>query len=141
MKRINVVLGVILVVCLVAACFYSERKSAAIVRPPPGATNLVAFLELQSQPYEICKFVYSGKTHLEVIGKPVILLFSPPSGPPAYIFDENGRIVDWCRDIGDNPSFIKKWGDFSNAVPITRDEAKQLVTSSKVNTALQKGPQ
>ena len=32
-----------------------------------------------------------------------------PSGPPAYVFDGNGRILAWSLDIGDDPKFDTKW--------------------------------
>jgi len=114
-------------VCLLATWIYSEKKSAQAVRPPTGGTSLVAFLEAQQQPGKIRSFVYNGKVHVEVIGKPIISPLSLPSGSPAYIFDETGALVDWSRDLGDNPSFASKWGGFSNATTISMEEAKQFV--------------
>ena len=116
-----------LLVCLFSVWVYSEKKSASEVRPPEGATNLVAFLEERPRPVQIRRFVHDGKTHIEVVGEPATSLLSLPSGPPAYIFDERGALVDWCRDLGDQSSFVKKWGSFSNATPINAEEAKQLV--------------
>lgn len=108
---------------LAIACIYSEKKSAQMARPPLGATNLAAFLEARPNWSQIRGFVHHGKPHVEVIGKPILLPLNPPSGPPAYIFDEPGALVDWCRDLGDNPSFARKWGNLSNAVPVSAAEA------------------
>lgn len=116
-----------LLACLLAAWIYAEKKSVTAVRPSSAATNLVAFLQTQPQPNQIRSFVHSGKVHVQVIGKPSISPLSMPSGSPAYIFDETGALVDWCRDLGDQPSFAKKWSSFSNATPISAEEAKQLV--------------
>ncbi|MGA4643313.1 hypothetical protein [Limisphaera sp. 4302-co] len=116
-----------LLVCLLAVWMYAEKKSATAVCPPAGGTNLVAFLEIGPQPNQIRSFVHNGKVHVAVIGKPSGSPLSPPSGSPAYIFDETGAFLDWCRDIGDNPYFVKKWGGFSNATPISVEQAKQLV--------------
>jgi hypothetical protein len=112
--------------CLLGVWIYSEKKGARAVRPPEGSTNLVAFLEARP-PSQIRKFIHEGNAYIEVIGKPVTSLLSLPSGPPAYIFNENGALVDWSRDIGDDPSFVSRWGGFSNATSISIEEAKQLV--------------
>lgn len=123
----NVLIVTAILVCLFAAWIYSEKKSVQAVRPPKGGTNLVAFLQARPQPNQIRSFVHNGKVHVEVIGKPIVSPLSLPSGPPAYIFDETGSLVDWSRDLGNNPSFTRKWGNFSNATPISAEEAKQLV--------------
>jgi hypothetical protein len=118
-----------LLVCLLAVWVYSEKKGASAVRPPEGGTNLIAFLDARPQPRQIRRFVHDGKTHIEVVGKPVPSLLSLPSGPPAYIFDESGALVDWSRDLGDSPLFVSKWGGFSNATTISINEAKRLVNA------------
>lgn len=125
-KKIAIV-AALLVCLLLAVWVYSERKGASAVRPPVGGTNLIAFLEARPQPSQIRRFVHEGQMHIEVVGKPVASLLSLPSGPPVYIFDERGALVDWSRDLGDSPSFVHKWGGFSNATAITIEEAKQLV--------------
>jgi hypothetical protein len=123
----KVTIATALLVCLLAFWIYSERKSASAVRPPEGATNLAAFLAARPQPIQIRRFTHDGKMRVEVVGKPVASLLSLPSGPPAYIFNESGILVDWTSDLGDNPSFIAKWGGLSNAISISVEEAKQLV--------------
>ena len=128
-EKIAIVVG--LLVCLLAAWIYTEKKGAKAVRPPAGVTNLIAFLEARPQSAEIRKFVHNEKVHLEVIGEPFQSALSVPSGPPAYIFNESGALVDWCRDLGDQPSFVAKWGGFSNATPISVEEAKQLVKANE----------
>ena len=124
-KKTTITVAVL--VCIVAIWIYAEKENAQAVRPPASGTNLVSFLEERSEVSSVRKFNYNGKLHVEVIGKPHASALSVPSGPPAYIFDENGAFVDWCGDIGDNPSFIKKWGDFNDATVISPTEAKQLV--------------
>lgn len=117
----------IILVCLLAAWICSEMTNSKAVRPPAGATNLIAFLEARPQFRGIHKFEHNQKMYLEVIGEPSQSALSLPSGSPAYIFDGYGALVDWCRDLGDQPSFARKWGGFSNAVLINPEEARQLV--------------
>jgi hypothetical protein len=33
-----------------------------------------------------------------------------PSGHPAFVFDRNGRLIDWTRDDGDDSRFSNQWG-------------------------------
>jgi hypothetical protein len=54
-------------------------------------------------------------TAFEVDGRKYVALFGPwqafprfPSGPPVYVFDVRGRLVDWCPDTGD-AYFNPKW--------------------------------
>jgi hypothetical protein len=125
LKNIGIIAAVI--ACLLAALISAQRKSADAVRPPAGATNLLAFLEVRPLTNQIRRFVFNGKAYLEVIGKVHLSTLAPRSGPPVYIFDETGAFVDWCGDIGDNNVFVKKWGGFSNATNVSVDEAKQLL--------------
>jgi hypothetical protein len=117
---------VALVVCLLAAWIYEEHRRADSVRPSAGATNLMAFLERHPQPNKIRKFIQNGKVHVEVLGKPIMSPLSVPSGPPAYIFDDTGALVDWAADRGENSRYVSKWGSLSNATFITIDEARRL---------------
>lgn len=126
MSKKAVIAGAVLV-CLLAVLIYAEKRSAQAVRPPTSATNLLAFLEARAEATSIRKFTHNAKVYVVVIGKPHVSPLSLPSGSPAYIFNETGALVDWCRDLGDNPSFVKKWGGFSNATTITFQQAKQLV--------------
>ena len=114
-----------------AIWIYSEKKSAKAVRPRIDATNLVTFLGAGPEFIEIRKFIFNEKPHLEIIGRPYQSALSVPSGPPLYVFDENGVLVDWCRDSGDQPSFAKKWGGFRNATIINIEDAKQLVKAGE----------
>lgn len=127
MKKITLVSAALLV-CLVAVWVHSEVKLARAVRPPEGVTNLVAFLELRPQVIEVRKFHQDSKLYIEVVARVDAPLLALPSGPPAYVFDESGALVDWCGDLGDSPSFEHvKWAGINNASVISREEAKQLV--------------
>jgi hypothetical protein len=112
---------------LLVAWLYTEKRAAEAVRPPAGGTNLSGFLRARPQPVRIRKLVHNGKVHVEVVGKPYSSPLSLPSGSPAYIFDETGALVDWTADLGDAPSFVKKWGSLTNRNSITVEEATRLV--------------
>lgn len=38
-----------------------------------------------------------------------MVMWAVPSGPPMYIFDAQGRLLDATPDVGDAPGFGEKW--------------------------------
>ena len=127
----KIVVTAAVVVCLLAIWVYAEMRAARAVLPPAGGTNLVGFLEARAETSRVRKFIRDGKLHLEIIGRqPVVSPLSLPSGPPVYILDGNGTLIDWCGDIGDNSSFDKRWGGLGDATTITAEEAKRLIGAS-----------
>lgn len=122
-----------LIIGLLAAWIYEENRRADAVRLPEGGTDLITFLEARPEPSRIRKFVHNEKVHIEVLGKPVMSPLSVPSGPPAYVFDETGALVDWTGDRGDDSAFMRKWGSLSNATFISVDEAKRVVKAPNLD--------
>jgi hypothetical protein len=53
--------------------------------------------------------------HVTTKGRDYILATAPlmrwatPSGPPMYVFDSEGRLLDYTLDSGDDPRFMEKW--------------------------------
>lgn len=43
------------------------------------------------------------------IGEGPLLLWTMPSGPPMYIFNKEGILIDYTIDSGDDPEFKDKW--------------------------------
>ena len=93
----------------------NERRGR--INPPEGEVYLSDFLDSGRKTHEVRQFVYDQRNHTAVFGVARMFLTSLPSGPPVYVFDEHGLLIDWSRDIGDNPKFVEKWGAFSNSVP------------------------
>ena len=48
------------------------------------------------------------KIYIEV--RAPIISWTFPSGPPCYMFDSKGNLVDWTMDIGDDGRYQRKWG-------------------------------
>jgi hypothetical protein len=119
---------VIAVFCFVFIWLYSESRNRKAVRPPEGATNLTSFLQARPDVGNVQRFTNRGKTYLEIIGRVPNSWFSLPSGTPTYVFDKTGALVDWAADLGEASEFLSRWGNFSNAIPITMDEAKALTS-------------
>lgn len=128
-KKVGIAAGLLL--CVFAAWIYSEKKAGEAARPPAGVTTLAAFLDARPQVSLIRRFHHDGKLHVKVIGKTYGSPLCLPSSPPAYVFDEQGHLVDWVQDSGDAPGFVDKWGGFSNATVITAEEARQLMETDQ----------
>lgn len=46
------------------------------------------------------------------------------SGPPVYVFDLSGKLVDWSRDMGDDPRFAEEWKTHDgNSISISEADA------------------
>lgn len=121
------------VACFFAVWYFEEHRRAAAVRPPAGATNLASFLQIKANAVNRIRSLKRNETnYFEVIGRPTVSPLSVASGPPAYIFDENGQMIDWAADRGENSSFVRKWGTLSNATYITPEEAIALSNNKAI---------
>jgi len=104
-----------------------ERRSRKAVIPPDGLTNLVSFLEGRTNVARLRQFTNDGKVYVEVFAQYPPSMLKLRSGPPTYIFDVSGGMVDWTADRGDATAFVRRWGGLSNATFITLEKAKELV--------------
>lgn len=119
---------------LFCAIFYwanSEWRYAQLLPLPGGATNLVSFLQAQHDQLIIQQFTQDGQRYLIVKRLVSMVGFSLPSGPPAYIFNEPGTLVDWTGDFGEATRFLEKWTNLSEAKEVSIEEAKAFVTHGK----------
>lgn len=132
MKKQHVIIFVTLTAILVTAWFYVEKKNARAVRPLAAGADLKAYLDNLPEDIQIFSFALDGKKYVELVRMPNASGLNLSSGPSVYIFNEKGEFVDWCRDIGDTPSFEKKWKGFPNTVPISAVEAMDLDGSHKI---------
>ena len=112
----NVLLVLLVIVSIFCLAVFSEYLSYYAVKPSSETITLTNFLNSKVRVRDVRKFEIENKTNTVVIGIPGLLSF--PSGPPVYIFDEQGVLVDWCYDSGDAPLFYKKWEHLLSAQPL-----------------------
>lgn len=117
--------------CLLILWIQIEKWNAKFVNPPSDCVDISTFLESGIKISDVRKFMLNGNAYVLVLGVPHVSLVSLPSGPPAYIFNEHDMLVDWCRDIGDNSSFINKWGS-TNLFITLRKEGDQSGSVPKI---------
>ena len=77
---------------------------------PSGIQTVADHFRRFGEPQRIKRFQRDEVAYYELSGisrkLPTLAL---PSSPPAYIYDESGKFVDWCSDPGDQPSFRGRW--------------------------------
>jgi|GEM_PF-2565907 len=128
----KIIIWVVVVVGLFGVWFAGEKKALDAVHPSKYGTNLTAFLEAM-QPQEVRYCEQDGSTYFLVVGKPVTSLFSLPSGPPAYVFDGAGNLVEWCGDLGDNPDFCKRWSKLILGERIRAQDVRAYIEAGRGN--------
>jgi hypothetical protein len=122
-------IGIAIIFCaLVAAWIWTENRNAELLYPPSGATNILTFLEVRTNYVHLGRFTNGGDAYFEVVGEMSRSLLA--SGPPIYIFDGSGALVDWSGNSGDDTSFVFKWASSSNAASISSEEVKQLLKTN-----------
>jgi hypothetical protein len=124
LKRIALILA--LIGCLLLFWAKSEQRYLALVTPPSAATNLNSFLRIRPNVTKIEKITRGSSNYIVVLGNAPRPGLSLPSGPPVYVFDATGSMVDWVADLGEASAFNNKWGYLSNAIPITSEETNAL---------------
>ncbi|TLD70204.1 hypothetical protein FEM03_13520 [Phragmitibacter flavus] len=61
------------------------------------------------EPQAMQKITKNGEDFYVCFG-PVRMPLILRSGPPAYVFDAHGNLVDWTLDTGDDSRFSSAWG-------------------------------
>ena len=89
----------------------------------PAGDTLADHLAHRSPPYRARVFEVAGQEYVAVFGPWRV---SPrfPSGPPVYVYDQQGRLVDWCGDTGDG-GLNPKWNGAYQGREITPAELAQ----------------
>jgi hypothetical protein len=88
----------------------------------PSGLTLTHHLATMPEPEGFRVISLNGRDYLAVQG-PLRALLTFPSGPPVYVFDESGGLVDWFSDVGDDRSFNNRWPGVSTGRSVTRQEA------------------
>jgi hypothetical protein len=86
----------------------------------PGGDSLAECLEKMPEPARVEVFAQDGREYLLLTGRTQALP-RLPSGPPLYVFDRTGRLVDWVGESGDN-DFYARWPGAAKGRGIGREE-------------------
>lgn len=86
-------------VAILLVFFAHEYNANRLVKPPHPNCTLKELAAKVSPPAHIALVTQHGAQRLVWIG--TIPRLTIRSGPPCYIFDERGRLVDWCPETGE----------------------------------------
>jgi len=86
-----------------AACYHRSQFA------PAADVHTFDDLRRQGVPMTRSVLLPSLQGHVCVYGDVKPLLWTLPSGPPAYHFDAQGRLIDFTLDIGDSTKFQQEY--------------------------------
>ena len=137
MKRTTVIEWLIVgsagVVGLVAWGWMTSAESARLT-PPPSATTLEAFADCMPPPQRLAAIKDGGATRVIWIGETA--MWSLASGPSCYVFDANGKLVQWDWETGDGQTTTRFLQPAWEADPLTIQQAIDLIGGHRApNTA------
>ena len=130
MKRISLVIAlplalIVALICVWAGCeIYHARSSSA-----EGIGTYEAYRSSLPPPRAVRSITKDGQVFYVFFG-PIRAPLALPSGPPAYIFDQNGKLIDWALDSGENPRFSSMWRDHQGR-EIEIIEFEQILAQNK----------
>lgn len=117
---------VLVLLILIVGWVSLEIRNYRRIAPGENAQHLDLFLKNMPPIDSIYARQSGGTTYLEVVGT-LPPLPSLPSGPPTYIFDSTGSLVDWTSDYGDDSAFERRWPLGATRQRLTPREALELV--------------
>ncbi|NBV22933.1 MAG: hypothetical protein EBS05_13575 [Proteobacteria bacterium] len=88
----------LMLAALLLLSFIPEPFLHARAKPPAQVTNAVTFLEWKPMPTTVFRLAAGANMYWQVTGPAGRFL---ASGPSAYSFDSNGRLIGWTPDMGD----------------------------------------
>ena len=115
-----------LLALVVVAWLACERYHTHISNPTGRATTYAEYRARLPTPRSV-EIVRSGGVQYYAAVGPIKPPLVRASGPPMYVFDDSGRMIDWTIDRNDDPRFQKRW---------ERAEAKD-VPVAQLDAALQ----
>lgn len=107
--------------CLVLMGGWAVLMKRWVQSVQPGGTMLPAVLAKHPHPEDRRVFAVEGREYLALFG-PVRAFPRFPSGPPVYVFDRSGTLVDWTPDAGDDEGFKSRWPGFASGRAVAQDE-------------------
>lgn len=108
MKKGNLISALVILLVLAIGIFpmlYHSEISSAI-----GLANYSEYRRNLPEPRTV-RIMRKDEVEFVACYGPITTL-ALVSGPPLYVFDRSGKLVDWSRDIGDDGVYDEKWRPF-----------------------------
>jgi len=111
-----------LILAIPAAWLVSEFRWSRINNPQGKFDSVASYLSSNRQPSRVKRIEREG-TNYFIAYSPMDTWLAVPSGPAAYVFRPDGKMIDSSWDTGDDPAFGKRW-PYTNRVDATVEEMK-----------------
>lgn len=102
--------------------FYENRINAKL-EPPKANCTLVELAKHVAPPNHLAEVKQNGQQRLVWVG--TVPRYTLRSGPPCYVFDQRGRLIDWVAETGEGSELDEIVIDAYNGSTLTLEEAKQ----------------
>jgi hypothetical protein len=126
----NVFSGWLAPVAVLVAAFglwvWRERQAYISAQPPGLKCTPTELAGKVPKPVRLAVISAYGSRRLIWIGR--VPRFTLNSGPPCYVFDESGVLVDWCSNTGERWSGDSLMGDAYKAPSMSLEEAVRWCT-------------
>jgi hypothetical protein len=129
-KIVPYVILVLLAIVLLCAHLLYKARAISDTIPPPGVLDLASYLAEMPDPELAFEVQIGASRFLEAHGPPQPLM-ALPSGPPAYVFDEAGALVDWTSDVGDDSTFSERWHRAGTRRLLDPEELEELIQTTR----------
>jgi len=129
MKRFSILANVLVVLFFGGAfCAWvvSEVRWADVNYPVGRFGNVRENIAYGRLPGHVKRVKRAGETY-HIAHSPMDTRYALPSGPAAYVFDQDGQLVDWSHDVDDDPRFRTTWAPRSGE-DSTIEELRKLTT-------------
>jgi hypothetical protein len=103
----SAILVLVFVTYCVAAGSYRSKFA------PDDGVDSFAALRLQDVPMTRATRVSNPPDHICVFGDVDSVMWTLPSGPPAYLFDQSDTLIDCTLDVGDSTKFQYEYSVYS----------------------------
>lgn len=120
---------------VIAAWFLFELIAPQCAVPPSSVTTFDQFVEWKPRP-RLSLNQRGDETVLVAVGGFNGLALR--SGPPCYVFDRTGRLIEWSRDMGDDSRFSGRGVPLRRALTI--DDARAWMNSGSSPSAPASSP-
>jgi hypothetical protein len=120
----------IVLICLLLVFFgyfWEVGREHRSLAPPRGVATLAQFADVMSAPQSLQLVRYGDRNYIVWTGERTGP-FDIPSGPSCYIFDDNGELVDWTSETGEDGSVDKFVRSSEKQPELTVEEALKIIS-------------
>jgi hypothetical protein len=104
-------------------CFFDRSTT----KPGAKGQTFNDFIQSKRAPRKMELLETGNQQYVFIIGRMTPLwLITISSGPPCYVFDARGGLIDWTADMGDDSRFVKRWPHSLKREEISVEHAREL---------------